>query len=310
MLELEGQNHGYYVNGSKSWLIVKSEQTAERARAVFGKSVNITTDGKRHLGAVLGSAEYRKEYCEEIVSNWVKELTTLCEIAETQPQTAYSAYTKGYRSKFTYFLRTIENFEEFLTPIDTLLSERFIPTLFGCESAINDYREVFSLNPKEGGLGINILSQEAAEQHMASTKNTQPHVESIIQQETIMRDIDSNGKTITELRQENNSHRSERRKENTKQIIDNLPEDTKTFVEQARDKGASSWLNALPIEEQRFVMNKEEFRDALRLRYNMPLKHMPSFCTCGERFDVSHALSWVASLHRDTIPQETSSHLY
>ena len=110
-LTAEGEKFGYFVNGVKSWLIVKSDELAEEARAVFGGSVNITTDGKRHLGAVIGSANYKQEYCEEIVQNWVSQLKLLCDISQTQPQAAYTAFTKGFRSKFTYFMRTIENFE-------------------------------------------------------------------------------------------------------------------------------------------------------------------------------------------------------
>ena len=72
-----------------------------------------------------------KEYCENIVNNWVKELKTLCDIADTHHQAAYAAYTKGYRSKFTYFLRTIENFEQFVTLVDQVISESFMSILFG-----------------------------------------------------------------------------------------------------------------------------------------------------------------------------------
>ena len=54
---------------------------------------------------------------------------------------------------------------------------------------------------------------------------------------------------------------------------------------QARDRRASSWLNALD-----FQLNKEEFRDALRLRYNMKLDNLPTYCPCDKRFSVSHAL--------------------
>ena len=57
-------------------------------------------------------------------------------------------------------------------------------------------------------------------------------------------------------------------KEQKKKIQDidkNLPPKTKSMVEQARDKGASSWLIALPLQEMDFVLNKQEFRDALRL---------------------------------------------
>ena len=63
------------------------------------------------------------------------------------------------------------------------------------------------------------------------------------------------------------------------------------MVDQARYTGASSWLNAIPLEEQGLCLNKEEFRDAVRLRYDMPLKGLPSHCVCGERFSVSHAQS-------------------
>ena len=180
-LEIEGKGHGYYVNGKKSWLIVKSEEMAERARTVFGNTVNITSEGKIHLGAALGSEEYKQEYCTDMVNSWVKELTYLCQIVDTHPQSAYAAFTKGYRSKFTYFLRTIENFEQFLTQIDNLISEIFIPTIFGLETPLEEYRDVLSMNPKEGGLGLSILAQEAREQYKSSTNITQPHVESIIQ---------------------------------------------------------------------------------------------------------------------------------
>ena len=59
----------------------------------------------------------------------------------------------------------------------------------------------------------------------------------------------------------------------------------------ARDKGASSWLNAVPLEEQGLTLNKQQFRDSLCLRYNLQLADLPSHCACGDRFTVSHALS-------------------
>ena len=59
----EGKKYGYLVNGSKSWLIVKSQELADKADRVFGDKVNITTEGKRRLGAVIGSKEYKDQYC-------------------------------------------------------------------------------------------------------------------------------------------------------------------------------------------------------------------------------------------------------
>ena len=55
-------------------LIVKSEELAKEARNMFGESVNITAAGKRDLGAVIGSKEYKDEYCIDKVKTWSDEL--------------------------------------------------------------------------------------------------------------------------------------------------------------------------------------------------------------------------------------------
>ena len=101
----EGKKFGYLVNGSKSWLIVKTETIANEAKRVFGDEVNITTDGQRHLGAIIGSQQYKDQYCCVNVLGWKGEIETLSEKAKCQPHAAYIAFTKGYKSKFTYFMR-------------------------------------------------------------------------------------------------------------------------------------------------------------------------------------------------------------
>ena len=148
--------------------------------------MKITTEGQRHLGAVIGSRAFKKLYCNEKINEWMKELLVLCEIADTHPQAAYSAYAKGFKSKFTYFLRTIENFEEFVEPIDNLISEKFIPTLFGLELPLENLRDVFALNPSDGGLRIPFLKKEAPWQHGSSIFITKPHIEAIGRQSQTM----------------------------------------------------------------------------------------------------------------------------
>jgi len=189
-----GKDHGYYVNGyyvneDKCWLIVKTQESAVRAKEAFQNiPVNITTEGKRHLGAVIGSKSYKDTYCNEKVQNWKKELETLALIAETEPQSAYAAYTKAYKSKFIYFQRTIEDFEEYLEPIDSLLFEKFIPTLFGREERIDLPEDLIALNPRDGGLGIEALTGGCKYQFEASLKKTQIHVDTIMKQENIMKE--------------------------------------------------------------------------------------------------------------------------
>ena len=63
-------------------------------------------------------------------------------------------------------------------------------------------------------------------------------------------------------------------------------------LEQLSEPGASSWLGALPIQEQGFSLTKNEFHDALAMRYNKPVKNLPSKCPCdSSAFTVTHAMN-------------------
>ena len=73
-LSKEGVKYGYHVNETKSFLIVKSEELASEVELVFGGEVNISTEGKRHLGAVIGSKYYKEQYYDENISKWKEEL--------------------------------------------------------------------------------------------------------------------------------------------------------------------------------------------------------------------------------------------
>ena len=41
--------------------LVKTQDLADEAELVFGEEVRITTEGQRHLGAVIGSQEYKDQ---------------------------------------------------------------------------------------------------------------------------------------------------------------------------------------------------------------------------------------------------------
>ena len=77
-------------------------------------AINVTVEGQKHLGAVIGSREYLEEYVSEKVTNWVSEITKLAEFALSQPQACYAAYTFGLKHRWTYFLRTLPDIQELL----------------------------------------------------------------------------------------------------------------------------------------------------------------------------------------------------
>ena len=66
-------------------------------------AINVTTEGHKHLGAVIGSDEYQKDYVDGKVTEWVGEIVKLAEIATTEPQACYSAYIFGFKHKWTLF---------------------------------------------------------------------------------------------------------------------------------------------------------------------------------------------------------------
>ena len=58
-----------------------------------------------------------------------------------------------------------------------------------------------------------------------------------------------------------------------------------------RERGSSSWLTALPLEEHGFPLHKGAFADALALRYGWAPSRTQTSCACGANFTVEHVLS-------------------
>ena len=98
----------------------------------FRDGVNISTEVKRHLGAVIGS--------------------------------------------FTFCMRTIESFEDFVNPVKEVIQKVFIPTLFGQEEPLSDsLQTVVTLTPNQSGLGIPCLKEDSPQQFAASKFITSRH---------------------------------------------------------------------------------------------------------------------------------------
>ena len=108
--------------------------------------INITIEGKRHLGAAVGTEQFKNEYMQEKVAKWCNEIESLTEIAKSQPHAAYAAFIHGEQHKFTYFLRTIANISPCLQALDDIINNKFIPTLFGREITENE-RHYFDAHP-------------------------------------------------------------------------------------------------------------------------------------------------------------------
>ena len=56
--------------------------------------------------------------------------------------------------------------------------------------------------------------------------------------------------------------------------------------------GSSNLLNVIPMREVNYVLNKQQFWDSIRLQYGWPIPGLPVSCSCGEGFNVQHAMSY------------------
>ena len=66
--------------------------------------------------------------------------------------------------------------------------------------------------------------------------------------------------------------------EKLEQVKNLLPTRTKRAIELATEKGASNWLTVIPIEDLNFNLNKREFKDAIKLRYDWDFTDTPTVC--------------------------------
>ena len=54
--------------------------------------------------------------------------------------------------------------------------------------------------------------------------------------------------------------------------------------------GRTNWLTVIPLKELDYKLNKKEFRDAIKLRYDWEITDTPMLCACGVQFSVDHAM--------------------
>jgi len=75
------------------------------------------------------------------------------------------------------------------------------------------------------------------------------------------------------------------------ELSSKLPAAQRRSLMLASEKGASSWVTAIPLERYGFALHKSAFRDALCMRYGWQPSSLPSHCACGHVQSAAHALS-------------------
>ena len=134
----------------------------------------------------MGTLSFVQTFVQRKVEGWVREVEKLSKFAETQPHSAYAAFTHGLMSKWNYLLRVVDwdtlSSAELLQPLESAIQSRFIPAITGQAPPGKHVRDLLAL-PVCGGLGLRNPTNMAKEQHTASQQISAPLVDRIVNQE-------------------------------------------------------------------------------------------------------------------------------
>ena len=162
-----------------------------------------------------------------------------------------------------------------------------IPALMGQAPLNNFERDLFALPPRWGGLGLCSPICRASQESSASLKITEPLCSLILHH-----DLYSEVKAIQ--RSQKSSVRSFKQEYYSKCSADlrqHLGPSLQLTLDLAVERGASTWLTSLPLDEYGFALHKSAFQDALALRYGwLPLR-TPKHCAYGTSFSIECTLS-------------------
>ena len=284
-----GPKFGYYPKPSKSVLILKDVSLLPQAMQLFaGSNIQITCDGDRHLGAVVGTENFRNQYVTAKVNKWVQDVTSLAKIAEDEPQAALSAYSKSICHRWVFVQRTIPSIKNLFVPLEESIRQKFIPAIVGRAVSDNE-RKLLSLPVRFGGLGIADPTETADREYEASCTITEDLANLILRQEQDLSHYDAERTSlkVKNLKAAKEAFLTEK--------FNSLYEETPDAILKRcmllnKEKGAGSWLTALPLKDHGFCLNKQEFRDAVSLRYGWRIANTAQFCACGKENTIDHSL--------------------
>ena len=281
----EGPCLGYFPKPSKTVLVVKKEKEVE-AKRLF-PNVKITTRGSRYLGSFIGTREGLDDFLQKQTMEWSKDVKALAEIAKFEPQVSYAAFIYGTSKRWNFVSRTTPNISENMKQLDWIIQETFLPAILGKDHITDEMKKIAALQPKRGGLGIGGVSKACDLEYLNSKLMTQNLAEHIYNQESVYKEdwtkTEKSVKTVLENKQQFHD-------QNRADLYNNLSVKEQRIIDLASEKGASSWLTSLPLESCGFTLNKQEFHDAMLLRYDFRIKDIASVCACGDKNNVNHTL--------------------
>ena len=185
-------------------------------------------------------------------------------------------------------MRTIPGISQEFKKIDELIMTRLIPAITGGIIPNDLERDLFSLPPSFGGLGIPIFSEIAEREFNNSQVLTDFLQKNIIEQKR-QNDIDQGN--LRKIKSKMKSEKVKLQQLTLETIRERVSEKQNKLIDISTERGASLWLSTLPIKDEGFQNDKQSFWDLLKIRYGHQLSRLPEICACGASFNLAHSLS-------------------
>jgi len=189
-----GPKYGYYPKPSKCILLSKPER-AEEARRLFkgtdvdvlingckDSGVELNCEGTRHLGAAVGTEDFKTRFVKTKVTNWVQAVEKLAVVAQSQPHAAFASFTHCLQSQWTFLARSMPRTSPLFQPLEDAIRKVLIPALLRRD--VTDLeRDILGLPARFGGLGLYKPTEECQLAHDNSLLISLPLVRLISRQE-------------------------------------------------------------------------------------------------------------------------------
>jgi hypothetical protein len=198
-------------------------------------------------------------------------------------------------------MRTVRVPVEVYQPLEDLLAGHFFTDVFGWKPD-EDLRRRCALPTRHGGLGIPIVTELAVREWAAAGSLTAPLAEAIYNQQS---DYVGDPRAARFRRAERLMVRDKACAEEADELARGLTGRAARGFQEARLDGGSAWLAVVPLESLGLDLDSLTFRDAVALRFGLPLPEaLPQACpSCGQDMSVDHALKckkggWVSKRHQ------------
>ena len=126
------------------------------------------------------------------------------------------------------------------------------------------------------------LNETSCSEFEISIKVTNPLVRRVVEQEHQPPDASE----IRTLQLSTGKQKDDCLSKKLKQVNSSLPTKAKRAVELATEKGSSNWLTVIPLKELYYNLNKKEFGDAIKSRYDWDITDTPMICA------ITNFVSW------------------